>query len=119
MGAVSRAVVALRAAFPIASLNSLLLSNTELIVVHANSIEDAPTLEEIARGTSAPLDHADAYYLMRWRRTPDGTLAFTSSGLPDEGWTPLAENSITRVDLNDLTVTTDLICVDEIEAVVQ
>jgi predicted glutamine amidotransferase len=119
IGAVARAVLTLRSAFPIASLNAMLLSNTELVIVHANSVEDIPTLKLVARGADAPLDHLDAYYLMRWRRTPDGTLAFTSSGLPDEGWIPLADNSITRVDLDDLSMTTELISIDEIGAAVQ
>jgi predicted glutamine amidotransferase len=109
VAAAGRAVRTLRASFPIASLNALLLTPTEMIVVHANSIEDTPELKDAAGMTVAPLDHLEAYYLMRWRREADHTIAFTSSGLPDAGWIPLPDDSVTRVDLADLSMTTHLV----------
>ncbi len=109
IAAVRRAVRTLRRMFPIASLNALLLSRSELIVVHANSIEDTPELKGMPAGESPPLDHLEAYYLMRWRREADHTIAFTSSGLPDTGWIPLPDSSVTRVDLADLTMRTELV----------
>jgi predicted glutamine amidotransferase len=116
VGAVRRAVLVLRAMFPIASLNALLLTRSELVIVHANSSEDVPALNDAVSGSGVPLDHLDKYYLVRWRRTSGGALAFTSSGLPDEGWVPLAEDSITRVDLQDLSMVTDLVPFGEVEA---
>jgi predicted glutamine amidotransferase len=119
--AVERAVLALRALFPVASLNALLLTNAELVIVHANTSQEAPPLEDRFSEAAPPLDHVDAYayYLMRWRRTPDGALVFTSSGLPDDGWIPLAEHSITRVDLGDVSAITDRIPFDEVRAATQ
>jgi len=111
--AVARSVRMLRARFPIASLNALVLSSDELVVVHANSIEDAPTPEQLPTGGRTPPDHLDAYYLMRWRFTAGGTLAVTSSGLPDDGWVPFPDNSITRVDLSDLSAMT-VDCLDAV-----
>lgn len=101
----ARSVRMLRALFPKASLSALMLSSDELVVVHANSIKGAPTPEQLPAGGCTPPDHLDAYYLMRWRFTADGTLAVASSGLPDDGWAPFPDNSITRVDLSDLSVT--------------
>jgi hypothetical protein len=85
---VARSVQLLRNSFPIASLKALMLSDTEFIIVHASSIEDAPIPGQLPAGNCALPEHLDACYLMRWRRTADGTLAFISSGLPDDGWIP-------------------------------
>ncbi len=106
VAAVRRAVITLRAIFPIASLNALLLTDAELVVIHANSVEDAPKLTELSNTGSAPLDHLEAYFLMRSRRSDDGTISFTSSGLPQDGWLPLPDDSITSVDIDSLTMTT-------------
>jgi hypothetical protein len=77
-----------------------------------------PSVERLS-GPGVPLDHLDKYYLLRWRRTSGGAIAFTSSGLPHDGWIPLAEDSITRVDLQDLSMVTDLVPFGEVEAAVQ
>jgi hypothetical protein len=119
VGAVRRAVLVLRARFPIASLNALLLTSSELVIVHVNSIDDVPALDDAVSGSGMPLDHLDKYYLVRWRRTSGGAIAFTSSGLPDDGWTPLAQDSITRVDLQDLSLVTDLVPFGEVQAAMQ
>ncbi len=96
------AVQALRPYYPHASLNALLLSREQLVVVHANSAHGVPVEEMLARPDGAPLDHVAAYFLMRWRRTADGALVFASSGLDARGWTPLPEESVTTVDLETL-----------------
>jgi predicted glutamine amidotransferase len=101
-GATLRAVNSLRSRFPEASLNALLLTGTDLVVVHANSPHGAPIDEILARPTEPPLDHVAAYFLMRWFRADDGSLVFASSGMEAQDWTPLPEDSVTRVDLRTL-----------------
>jgi predicted glutamine amidotransferase len=100
--AAMRAASALRARYPHASLNALLLTSDELIVVHANSPEGAPVDELAALPGGAPFDHLSSYFLMRWRQAEDGSLIFVSSGLPANGWTPLPEETVTSVDLRTL-----------------
>lgn len=94
-----RAASALRRHYPDASLNALILSADELVVVHANSPRTAPIDELLALPGGAPLDHVSAYFLMRWQRTSDGSLIFASSGMHAKGWEPLPEESVTIVDL--------------------
>jgi predicted glutamine amidotransferase len=100
--AVVRAASALRAHYPHASLNALILTRDELIIVHANSPESAPMDELAALPGGAPHDHLDAYFLMRWRSAADGSLVFASSGMPALGWTPLPEETVTAVDVRTL-----------------
>lgn len=51
VGAVSRTVALLRARFPVASLNAMMPSASgELVVFHANSIEDTPRLQDLPTG---------------------------------------------------------------------
>ena len=40
-----------------------------------------------------------------WRK-PEGAVVVASSGLEDDGWEPLADESVTRVDLATRTVLT-------------
>ncbi|HKC27148.1 MAG TPA: class II glutamine amidotransferase [Jatrophihabitans sp.] len=100
--AVVRVASALRGHYPYASLNALILTRDELIIVHANSPEGAPMDELAALPGGAPHDHLDAYFLMRWRSTPDGSLVFASSGMPALGWTPLPEETVTAVDVRTM-----------------
>jgi hypothetical protein len=41
---------------------------------------------------------------MRWRRGIDGAVVFSSSGLIEDGWEELPDESITVVDLADMEV---------------
>ncbi|MDT4904653.1 MAG: gamma-glutamyl hercynylcysteine S-oxide hydrolase [Pseudonocardiales bacterium] len=100
--AAARAASALRAQYPDASLNALLLTTDRLVIVHANSPRSAPLEELRAQPGGAPLDHVEAYFLMRWVRTADGSLIFASSGLTAQDWTALPEESVTSVDLGTL-----------------
>ncbi|MGO3650030.1 class II glutamine amidotransferase [Agrococcus casei] len=90
--------------FPGASINLLVLSESELIAVHANDGASLPTdeFDEANLGDDLPLDHIDHYYQLSYRRAVDGTVAFTSSGLAHEGWTPMRQNSVATVDLETL-----------------
>ena len=103
-------VAALRAAFPLRSLNALLLTEDELIAVHASENVPIPHHEFAASGIAAPLlpaHHVEAYYLMRMRQAEDGSVVFASSGLDITGWAPLPAESVTRVDLATLEVRTE------------
>lgn len=100
-------VAALRAAYPHRSLNALLLTRTELLAVHAS--QDVPTPFDEFTAVPAqqlPRHHAEGYYQMRMLRGEDGSVVFASSGLDIAGWEPLLAESVTRVDLDTLTVDT-------------
>ncbi len=100
--AVVETVRALRDRFPGRSLNALLLTRTELIAVHASEHAPIPHATFAASGlprSEWPRNHEDAYYLMRSKRTADGSVLFASSGLDIAGWRPLAPESVTAVDL--------------------
>ena len=102
-------VSTLREAYPGRSLNALLLTGRELIAVHASEGVPIPHEEFAASGIPAPQlprHHQDAYYLMRMRRRADGAVVLASSGLDIAGWDPLPAESVTRVDLATLAVTT-------------
>lgn len=105
--AVVETVRALRARFPGRSLNALLLTGTQLIAVHASEHAPIPHATFTASGlpkSEWPRNHEDAYYLMRAKRTADGSVIFASSGLDIAGWRPLPAESVTAVDLSSLAV---------------
>jgi predicted glutamine amidotransferase len=102
VAATLRAVGSLRTHYPDASLNALLLTARELVVVHANSPHGAPLDDMLALPGEPPLDHVAAYFLMRWLRADNGSLVFASSGMEAQDWTPLPEESVTTVDLRTL-----------------
>jgi predicted glutamine amidotransferase len=104
-----KAVSILRELFPQSSLNALILSDDELIAVHASSAAPSPIEEFDKRGISAeelPADHVDSYYLMRMKQRVDGTVVFASSGLDIDDWDPLPADSVTTVDLTTLRYST-------------
>ena len=90
--------------FPGSSINLLVLGDGQLIAVHANDGAPLPAdeFDEAGLGDDLPLDHIDHYYQLSYRRQVDGTVAFTSSGLAHEGWTPMRQNTIATVDLTTL-----------------
>ena len=85
--------------FPNSAMNLLVLSDDELIAVHANEGAPLPTEEfdEANLGDDLPRDHVDHYYQLSYRKDEHGTVAFTSSGLERDGWTPMDQNTIARV----------------------
>ena len=106
-GAAAAAVLRLREAFPAASLNAVLLSADEMVVVHSSESAPVPLEELCATGlvpAQLPLDHAGAYYRMSWLRRPDGAVVFTSAGIDTTGWQELPPASITTVRLDTLDV---------------
>lgn len=103
--AVARTVSELRHHYPLASLNCLLLSAEELIVVRASHLASAPTDQFAESGLAPeelPPEHLDAYFRVVWRRFADRSIAFSSAGIDRTGWTKLPDESITVVDLDTL-----------------
>ncbi len=104
--AVTATVGELRREFPTSALNLLVLSPHELIAVHANDGAPIPLelFEESGLGDDLPADHIDHYYQLSWRRSEDGSIAVTSSGLTGDGWNRMAPETAVRIDLAQLTV---------------
>ncbi|WP_432499085.1 class II glutamine amidotransferase [Kineococcus gypseus] len=105
--AAALATARLREEFPAASLNAVLLSADELVVVHASESSPVPLADLCASGLSPaqlPRDHDEGYYRMSWLRRPDGAVVFTSAGIDTSGFTPLPPASVTTVALDTLQV---------------
>ena len=104
--AVSSTVAELRREFPTSALNLLVLSPDELIAVHANQGAPIPhgLFEESGLGDDLPAGHVDHYYQLSWRRSEDGSIAVTSSGLTGGGWNRMSPETAVRVDLDTLQV---------------
>lgn len=95
------AVGLLHRTFPEASLNALFLTPTHLYAVHVNSQAATPLddLRELFGSDDAmPHGHAAAYFDMAYRVSPTAVHVI-SSGLPDEGWTPVPSDSVLAIDL--------------------
>jgi predicted glutamine amidotransferase len=102
----ARAVAMLHEHFPEASLNALFLTATHLFAVHVNSRAATPLddLRELFGSEDAmPHGHATAYFDMAYKVSP-GAVHVISSGLPDEGWTPMPADSILAIDLRTRAV---------------
>lgn len=101
----------LREAFPLSSLNAILLDRQQLVVVHASARSVLPDddLEEIAQLGGLPDEHNEDYFALRWKRSADGTLQISSTGVAGKGWTPLPPESVTTVQLGDGTMRTESI----------
>jgi predicted glutamine amidotransferase len=87
--------------FPGASLNALFLTPTHLYAVHVNSGASTPLddLRELFGSDDAmPHGHASAYFDMAYKVSPTAVHVI-SSGLPDEGWSPVPSDSILAIDL--------------------
>jgi predicted glutamine amidotransferase len=96
-----RAVGTLHEHFPSASLNALFLTPTHLYAVHVNSRATTPLddLRELFGSEDAmPHGHASAYFDMAYKASPTAVHVI-SSGLPDEGWTPVPSDSILAINL--------------------
>jgi predicted glutamine amidotransferase len=100
--AVESTVARLRDSYPLASLNALLLTPEQLIIVCASSasVPDIAGMVEAGFAPDAlPPEHRDRYYEMRVRRLAGGGLAVASSGLGAAGWTTIPQESVSVVDL--------------------
>jgi predicted glutamine amidotransferase len=97
----------LRAAYPVASLNALILSPDAFVVVHASSFATAPYDDFTASGLNddLPLDHLEEYYQMSYLRGEGGAIAFSSTGIDRTGWLPIPDESVMTVDLRSFELT--------------
>ncbi|GAA4477567.1 class II glutamine amidotransferase [Microbacterium panaciterrae] len=107
--ATAQVVRRLREAFPLSSLNAILLDRTQLVVVHASARSVLPEddLEEIAQLGGLPDEHNEDYFALRWKRSPDGTVLISSTGVAGIGWETLPPESVTTVQLDDGTMRTE------------
>lgn len=107
--ALLEAVRRVREPYPSASLNLMMLTTTELVVLRSSHGSPVPWEDFVASGLAEhelPLGHSDAYFRMFYRRFADGAIAFASAGLETDGWTELPENTIATVDLQTLHLET-------------
>lgn len=100
--AVRSAVATLRALYPTASLNAVVMDARQMIVVHASTTAAVPYEHFDASGLGPgelPADHDERYYRIGMLRTAQGALAFSSSGLDRSGWLVLPDETVTVVDV--------------------
>ena len=112
LDAVRDTVATLRAAFPTASLNAVLLSHTHMVVVHSSTHAIVPTEHFRGRllpGEELPPQHDAGYYLIRRRRAADGTLAYASSGFDQSGWDVLPLDSMAIIELGTMIETLEAV----------
>ncbi|MGQ7295313.1 class II glutamine amidotransferase [Quadrisphaera sp. KR29] len=91
--------------FPASSLNAVLLSPSELVVVHVSAGARIPHEDFDASGIAEeelPVGHRSGYYQLWRRRGEDGAVVVSSSGLRVDGWEPLPPDVVLRVDLRTL-----------------
>ncbi|WP_180357570.1 class II glutamine amidotransferase [Streptomyces sp. NP160] len=91
--------------FPASSLNAVLLSARELVVVHVSAGARIPHEDFDASGIAEeelPVGHRTGYYQLWRRRSEDGAVVVSSSGLRVDGWEPLPADVVLRVDLRTL-----------------
>ncbi|MGC0368511.1 class II glutamine amidotransferase [Microbacterium sp. SLBN-111] len=97
---IADAVADVRASYPEASLNALLLTPSALVAVHSSAGRPAPLAAFAARGldlADLPPGHGDGYNVLFTRRTSSGARLVATTGIPLDGWTPLPENTVSLV----------------------
>lgn len=101
-GATVDAVRQLRDAFPLASLNALLLDRDELIVVHASarSALSSDDLQQL-RSVDLPDGHEEDYFALRWQTRADGTVLVASTGVAGHDWASIPPECVMTVALAD------------------
>lgn len=104
--AVRAAVHRIRGSYPFPSLNAMLLTPTELIVVHSSAHAQVP-YHDFGGLADLPIGHDEDYYRLAYQRRTDGTVVVSSTGLRTDDWTPLPQNSLTRVDLDTLEMSVE------------
>ena len=105
--AAASAVTRIRTAYPRASLNSVTLTPTQLVVVNSSSVAPVPTWHfEDVPPEMLPAHHDEGYFTMRYRRLADGSFVVASAGLDVAGWSELPQDSVTTVDLATMVVAT-------------
>jgi predicted glutamine amidotransferase len=104
---VARALGVLVREFPRSSLNALMLTGDRMFAVHINSAAASPqrALRELfANEEEIPDRHTTEYFAMDYRVLPD-SVHVISSGLDEEGWTPVPADTAAVVDLETREIT--------------
>ncbi|MBI3213243.1 MAG: class II glutamine amidotransferase [Mycobacterium sp.] len=104
--AARRAASQLRAIYPDASLNAMLLGEEQLIVVHAHA--HSRLLEEDIDEINAadlPAEHLEDYFALRVARRDPGTLVVGSTGFGGLAWEPLPPECVAAISVRDLSMT--------------
>ena len=95
--AVAAAVAGMRALFPAACLNALVLAGGELLAVHAAGTVPPPWAAFARRGaTTLPPGHDADYNVLSAAVLPSGVQAVASRGVAGDGWRPLPADTVTR-----------------------
>jgi len=97
----ARALGVLVQEFPTSSLNALMLTRSQMFAVHINSSAAWPKrrLRELFdNDDDFPDRHTTDYFAMDYRVLPDAVHVI-SSGLDEEGWTPVPPDTVAVVDL--------------------
>jgi predicted glutamine amidotransferase len=93
--------------FPDTSLNALMMTPTRMFAVHVNSRATPPAkgLRSLFKSEDdIPARHQSEYFAMDYRVTPDAVHVI-SSGLDEEGWTPVPADTVAMVDLATRRIT--------------
>lgn len=83
-----------------------------MVVVHSATTAAVPYDHFGARGLlpeELPADHDERYYRVGMLRTPDGAVAFSSTGLDRTGWLALPDDSMAVVDVRTAQMSVQLI----------
>lgn len=99
------AVRVIREAFPVSSLNAMMLTPDHLVVINASAKSqlDPSDALEISQ-YDLPDEHATDYFALRWHRTEQGTLCVASSGLSDPKWEAIPPETVMIVKIEDGSV---------------
>jgi predicted glutamine amidotransferase len=103
---IADAVAAVRASYPDACLNALLLTPDALVAVHSSAGRPAPLTAFAARGLDVadlPPGHGADYNRLFTRRTASGARLVATTGIPLDGWTPLPDDTVSLVTPDALT----------------
>jgi predicted glutamine amidotransferase len=104
---VVRALGVLVQEFPTSSLNALMLTPRNMFAVHLNSTAASPQrrLRELFDSEDEiPARHTTEYFAMDYRVQHDAVHVI-SSGLDEEGWTPVPVDTAAMVDLETREIT--------------
>jgi predicted glutamine amidotransferase len=104
---VVRALGVLVEKFPTSSLNALMLTPSAMVGVHINSAAASPQrrLRELFESEEEiPARHTTEYFAMDYRVEADAVHVI-SSGLDEEGWTPVPSDTAAMVDLDTRQIT--------------
>jgi predicted glutamine amidotransferase len=97
---IAHSVAQVRARFPAACLNAMLVTESGLRVVHAAGTARVPLEAFADRGTdlaALPPGHDDDYNALFTTATGDGVQIVATTGVDQRGWTPLSNDMVFEV----------------------